>query len=81
MIAQQKSYMYVCISRVQVLVQKRIVGIKSLGLDLELTTSPHSESEIIDLVGQEEQTTKKMLLGKRSLRDPNDSMSNSIRWN
>jgi hypothetical protein len=45
-------------------VQKRIVGIKSLGLDLELTTSPHSESEIIDLVGQEEQTTKKNVVGQ-----------------
>jgi hypothetical protein len=32
MIVQQKFHMYVCVSRVQVLVQKQIVGIKSLGL-------------------------------------------------
>ena len=38
MIVQQKFYMYVCISRIQVLVQKQIVGIKSLGLAPELTT-------------------------------------------
>ena len=52
-VQKEKFYMYVCISRVQVLVQKQIVGIKSLGLAPELTHS-ESESEIIDLVGQEE---------------------------
>lgn len=53
MIVQQKFYMYVCISRVQVLMQNQIVGIKSLGFGSRINhiVRVRVSCEIIDLVG------------------------------